>query len=86
MKNSFSVIILDDHLMMQEGLSSYLESYGCTIIARLASLSELAALLKSSMPIPDGTIAIIDKQLGAESGCGGPDRPPGGGAGAVPGV
>ena len=69
MKNSFSVIILDDHLMMQEGLSSYLESYGCTIIARLASLSELAALLKSSMPIPDGTIAIIDKQLGAESGC-----------------
>ena len=33
----FSVIILDDHRMMQEGLSSYLESHGCTVVARLAS-------------------------------------------------
>ena len=65
----FSVIILDDHRMMQEGLSSYLESHGCTVVARLASLSELEALLKNGVPVPEGTIAIVDKQLGTESGC-----------------
>lgn len=65
----FSIIILDDHRMMQEGLSSYLESHGCTVVARLASLSELEALLKNGVPVPEGTIAIVDKQLGTESGC-----------------
>lgn len=69
MDTPFSVIIFDDHRMMQEGLSSCLESHGCTVVARLASLSELEALLKNGVPVPEGTIAIVDKQLGTESGC-----------------
>ena len=39
------------------------------MVARLASLSELEALLKNGVPVPEGTIAIVDKQLGTESGC-----------------
>lgn len=59
------IIIVDDHAMMRNGLSSWLEKNTCWKNIRLAdSITTAKALVNSELP----EICIIDVQIGEEDG------------------